>query len=80
MMGIKVLAICVLPPLAILAVAATGLSAGRLAVVLPLAVSAAVLALPLLSPLLRAPEAAPGLKFQPQAFAASGYASLHAVR
>lgn len=80
MMVMMVLAICGLPPLAILVVAATGLSAGRHAVVLPLAVSAAVLALPLLSPLLRTPEAAPGLRFQPQALGAAGYASLHTVR
>ncbi len=80
MLGMMVLAICGLPLLAILVAAATDLSAGRLAVMLPLAVSAVVLALPLTSPLLRAPDAAPGVVLRFQAFPSAGDASLHAVR
>ncbi len=77
MMSLMVLAICSLPPLAILLVALSGLSAGRFAVVLPLIVSAGVLLLPLLSPAFRADEQAVSLRFTQQTLTSAAYASLH---
>jgi hypothetical protein len=76
-MSLMVLAICTLPPLAILVVAVTGLCTARFSVALPLIVSAGVLLLPLLSLVFRADEQAPSLRFVSQAQAGLSYASLH---
>ncbi len=80
MMSLMVLAICTLPPLAIVVVAVTGLRTGRLSIALPLIVSAGVLVMPLLSPVLKAPDQTPGLRFAPQAQIGATYASLHPSR
>ncbi len=77
MMSLMVLAICSLPPLAILLVALSGLSTGRSAVALPLIVSTGVLLLPLLAPAFRADDQAPSLRFSQQALTSATYASLH---
>ena len=76
MMSLMVLAICSLPPLAILLVALSGLSTGRFAVALPLIVSAGVLLLPLLAPAFRAEDQAPSLRFTQQTLTSATYASL----
>jgi len=80
MMSLMVLAICSLPPLAIVLVAVTGLCTGRYPVALPLLVSAGVLLLPLLAPVFRADEPAPSLRFVSQTQATATYASLHTAR
>ena len=80
MMSLMVLAICSLPPLAIFVVAVTGLRTGRYSVALPLIVSAGVLLIPLLLPILRADEPPSSRRFVSQAQAGLTYASLHPSR
>ena len=80
MMSLMVLAICTLPPLAILMVAVTGLGTGRYSVALPLLVSAGVLVMLLLSPVLKAPDQTSGLRSAPHAQIGATYASLHISR
>jgi hypothetical protein len=80
MMSLMVLAICSLPPLAIVLVAATGLCTGQYPVALPLLVSAGVLLLPLLAPVVRADGPALSLRFVSQTQATATYASMHTAQ
>ncbi len=66
MTSLMVLFVCSLPPLAIAGVALSGLATGRLAILMPLGMTAAVLLIPAVMPVLpAAPDHSSAVRFVP---------------